>query len=134
MLLSCRCCSQDLGLHTRAHFVAFRCRLAATVAEKRLTGRSFWCIAEKPPAGRSFWCIQTCRKATFGSYFLVCSDIIGGRGATGRAAQENDWTPFFGGQILDMFLRGFRWSNGSVLEAKMEPLRHQRPLKNLSKI
>ena len=64
-------------LCTYVPIVAFRCRLAATGAEKR-------------PSGRSFWCIQTCRKATFGSIFLVCSDIIGGRGATGIRPQEKD--------------------------------------------
>ena len=43
-----RCCLVDVVLKilvcTRAPFVAFRCRLAATGAEKRPTGRSFWCV------------------------------------------------------------------------------------------
>ena len=35
-------------------------------------------------------CRYRCRKATFGSIFLVYSDIIGGRGATGMGPQEKD--------------------------------------------
>ena len=62
---------------TYVPIVAFRCRLAATGAEKR-------------PTGRTFWCVQTCRKAIFGSIFLVYSDIIGGRGATGMGPQKKD--------------------------------------------
>ena len=56
---------------------------------------------------------------TFRSFFLVYPDIIGSRGATGRSAQEKDSRLFFGGQILDPFLRGLRWQNGSILEVKM---------------
>ena len=32
--------------------------------------------------------------------------VIGGRGATGRAAQEKDFPAVFRGQFLDTFLRG----------------------------
>ena len=46
--------------------------------------------------------------------------VIGGRGATGRAAQEFERAPFFRGQILDTFLRGSQWPNGSILEVEMK--------------
>ena len=58
--------------------------------------------------------------------------VIGGRGATGRPAQGFHTTPFFRGQILDTFLRGSRWPNGSILEVKMEVKFDQIRSKNAS--
>ena len=60
--------------------------------------------------------------------------VIGSRGATGRAAQEFDTTPFFGGQILDRFLRGSRWPKGSILEVKMWVNFNKNVTKNASEI
>ena len=74
-----------------------------------------------------FELVNTCRKATFGSIFLVCSDIKGGRGATGMGPQwarkEKIGRYFparFRGLILDTFLEGPRWPNGSKLEVQIE--------------
>ena len=58
--------------------------------------------------------------------------VIGGRGATGRAAQEKNRTLFFRGQILDTFLRGPQRPNGSILEVKMRVDFDQNVTKNAS--
>ena len=58
--------------------------------------------------------------------------VIGGRGATGRAAQEFRAAHFFGGSISDTFLRGFRLPNGSILEVKMRVKLDQNVTKNAS--
>ena len=65
-------------------------------------------------------CRYRCRKATNGSIFLVYFDIIGGRGATGRVAQDFHTTLFFRGLILDTFLRGLWWPNGLKSEVQFE--------------
>ena len=58
--------------------------------------------------------------------------VIGGRGATGRAAQEKYFPFFFRGQFLDTFLRGSRWPNGFILEVEMKADFDQNVIKNAS--
>ena len=58
--------------------------------------------------------------------------VIGCRGATGRAAQGFQFPAFFRGQISDAFLRGSRWPNGSILEVKMKVDFDQNVTKNAS--
>ena len=78
----------------------------------------------------SSWLARAFPSSLFGAGLPL--HVIGGRGATGRSAQENEWTAVFRGQLLDTFLKGVLSPKDSKLEVQVMVDFDQNATKNAS--